>query len=172
MSIATGKGDDGTTALLFGRRVGKDHPRVEAYGTVDELSASLGWLSLSPDLKPEDVETIQIIQLALIKLMTELATDPADWDRAKGKYRFLEQADVEIINTRIRQLEAEGTPFTNFEIPGSSERNARAHLARCVCRRSERRLQHLSSIDEPCRSLLQVYLNRLSDLLWLFGREK
>lgn len=174
MSISTKGGDGGTTALLFGRRVPKTHPRVQAYGAVDELSAALGMVrAIAASEAAETAALLRSIQVELMALMAELAVDAADYDRwtAKGPTQ-IDGAAVERLGQAVKEREAAGSVFKGFDLPGESERHARCHLARAVCRRAERAVITLrDDADTPIRPELLAYLNRLSDLLWLLGRE-
>ena len=158
MSIATQTGDDGSTSLLFGRRVPKTHPRVVANGACDELNAALGMARAFCGF--EDVAArIEAIQRELVDLMGELATDEADLERyvAKG-YRCV---DVE---------ERERISFRHWATPGASRESAVLDLARTACRRAEREAVALGERGLRVNPETVRYLNRLSDLCWLFAR--
>lgn len=169
MSIATRTGDDGTTSLLYGRRVPKDHPRVSAYGTVDELSAGLGLArATAPD--PATARLLHDIQKALIPLMGELATDAADHPRfMASKMPHLLPEDLGHLDTALAAIEAQGLTFEGWTQPGASLHDAHLHHARTLCRRAEREIAQLLRQEYPVRPLLPQYLNRLSDLLWLLA---
>jgi cob(I)alamin adenosyltransferase len=173
MSITTKGGDGGTTSLLFGRRVPKNHPRVEAYGTVDELSAALGLVRAALAPEAPSKEMIRRIQHDLISLMAECAVDEADLERwLKKEPRRLDDADVSSLENEIQTRESLLEHMREFDLPGENELHARCHLARTLCRRSERALVAMRDVHGiPLRAPLTRYLNRLADLLWLLGRE-
>ncbi len=172
MSVATRTGDDGTTALMFNRRLPKSHIRVETYGTIDELNSSIGlaraycnadWF-FAPDLKT--------IQLALVRLMGELATHPDDRARyIEGGYGLLKDSDLQLLDALVARFEKEERiNFKGWATPGETLPSAALDVARTVCRRAERRLAELAATDPLDGSLAPAFLNRLSDLLWLAAR--
>jgi cob(I)alamin adenosyltransferase len=170
MSIATRTGDDGTTALMYGRRVGKADPRVEAYGTVDELNAALG-LARAHAALPLVREELPAVQKQLVALMGELAVAPEDIVRYRGskKYAKLEPAALAHLDELVARIEAGKIAFDGWATPGASVASAALDVARTVCRRAERCVVELapeSSVD----NLTIRYLNRLSDVLWLLAR--
>ena len=163
MKIYTKTGDQGDTLLFGGQRVRKDHPRIEAYGTVDELNSVLGIARCEP-LPTEIDELLARIQNELFALGAELATpDPPARGTAligPGHAAALEQA--------IDRYEARLAPLKQFVLPAGTRAAALLHLARTVCRRAERRLISLcAATAEPIGGELIVYLNRLSDLLFV-----
>lgn len=168
MKIYTKTGDAGTTGLFGGGRVGKDDPRVEAYGDVDELNATLG-LARALEPMPRIDEVLVPIQRDLFAIGALLATP----DREKMS-QHLEKARVD--EERVAQLERaiddadrELEPLRAFVVPGGSPKAAALHVARTVCRRAERRVVHLqAAVEIP--QLVVVYLNRLSDLLFTLAR--
>ena len=168
MSIATRTGDDGTTALMFGRRVRKDDPRVEAYGTVDELNAALG-VARAQANRPRVAEELLAIQQQLVALMGELAVAPEDLERyrAAGKYPKLEASALAKLDELVAWLEAEKISFDGWATPGANLGAAALDMARTICRRAERRVVELN--DAETRLAIR-YLNRLSDVLWLMAR--
>ncbi len=161
MKIYTRTGDDGTTSLFSGGRVRKDHLRVEAYGTVDELNSHLGLArALKPDAEIDHL--LEQVQNHLFHLGADLATPldaKADWvvRMDEAKVVWLENS----IDGMTNQLE----PLKNFILPGGSPAAAQIHIARTVCRRAERITVALGE-HEPLSQLCITYLNRLSD--WLF----
>lgn len=162
MPIYTGGGDEGTTALRSGIRVSKTHPRIEAYGTVDELNAVIG---IARGELATDVDAILAdVQEALHILQAELATpDPADRDvRIRDDH-------VSALEDAIDEADEELDPLQSFIIPGGTDDGARLHHARTVCRRAERRVLALGE-RESIRDNAIIYLNRLSDLLFVLGR--
>src|SRR5579862_8060601 len=168
MRIYTRTGDEGTTGLFGGGRVAKDDPRVEAYGDVDELNATLG-LARAIETDPRIDEILVAVQRDLFGLGALLATpDPAKMREQLAKAR-IDETRITQLEGAIDDGEAELTPLRAFIIPGGSPKAATLHIARTVCRRAERRVVHLShSVDLP--PLAAIYLNRLSDLLFVLAR--
>ncbi len=166
MKIYTKTGDDGQTGLFGGPRVSKDAPRIEAYGTVDELNSVLG-LARTAKLDPDADALVSRIQNELFALGAQLATpDPA----AHGT-QMITAAHVAALESAIDHYEAELEPLKNFILPGGTPAAAHLHLARAVCRRAERRLVTLcGEPDEAVAPELVIYLNRLSDLLFVLAR--
>lgn len=166
MKIYTKTGDEGQTGLFGGPRVSKDAPRIEAYGTVDELNSVLG-LARTETL-PQSIDALLAgIQSELFSLGAELATpNPA----AKGT-DLIGPANIERLEQAIDHYEADLEPLKQFILPGGTKGAATLHLARTVCRRAERRLVTLvHSTSEKISPELVVYLNRLSDLLFVLAR--
>ena len=166
MRIYTKTGDDGNTGLLGSRRVAKDDPRVEVYGTVDELNATLG-VARAQGLDPEADRTVAMLQDELFVVGSALA-DPS----VQGPFHnAITPEHVERLEAAIDGLEAELKPLTQFILPGGTLAAAQLHLARTVCRRAERLAVTLSR--QPSEAVprdLIVYLNRLSDLLFVLAR--
>jgi len=167
VKIYTRTGDEGETGLFGGGRVSKTHPRVEAYGDVDELNATVG-LARAIELMPRVDEVLVPIQRDLFAIGALLATP----DREKMK-KHLEKASID--EKRIAELERaidggdeELEPLKSFIIPGGTPKAAALHVARTVCRRAERRVIALGQEEIP--SIVVVYLNRLSDLLFTLAR--
>jgi cob(I)alamin adenosyltransferase len=166
--IYTRTGDDGDTGLFGGGRVPKDHPRVEAYGDVDELNSFVG-LARSIESETRIDEVLAPIQRDLFAIGALLATPNRD--------KMSEQlAKARIDDERISQLERaidaadqELEPLKAFVLPGGTPKAAALHVARTVCRRAERRVVALAR-DEELPALVVVYLNRLSDLLFTLAR--
>lgn len=166
MKIYTKVGDGGDTYLFGGGKVRKDHPRVNAYGDVDELNSVLGWAaSLTQD--SEILETLELIQKELFVLGADLATPPdARPPKAVPRIGSKEIARLEKIIDKIsKQLPA----LTHFILPGGSSLGAALHLARAVCRRAERVLIPLMGSDKSIQDA-QIYMNRLSDFLFILAR--
>jgi len=157
--IYTRTGDNGTTGLADGSRVGKDAPRVDAIGDVDELNSAIGLL-LAEDLPEAMRASMVAVQHDLLDLGGELCL-PGHTLINEGHVTRLEQA--------LDQLNATLPPLKEFVLPGGSRAAAAAHLARTVCRRAERKLVALSRTDNVPPLLLH-YLNRLSDLLFVSAR--
>lgn len=170
MSIATRTGDEGTTALMYGRRVAKTHPRVDAYGTVDELSAALGFVrATATDSWVNQI--IEATQHELVGLMGELAVDDQDHQTYEdSKYARVTPDQLERLDGIVTRLEEENIRFEGWSTPGTSLHSAALDLARTTCRRSERRIWRLVESDQSVNPLGLKYLNRLSDVLWLLAR--
>ena len=168
MKIYTRTGDRGDTGLFGGGRVPKDDPRVDAYGDVDELNAHLG-LARAIEMMPRIDEVLLPVQRDLFAIGALLATP----DHAKMREQL---AKASIDDARISQLEQaiddgeeELEPLRAFIIPGGTPKAAALHVARTVCRRAERRVITLSHGTE-LPAVVVVYLNRLSDLLFVLAR--
>lgn len=171
MSIATKTGDDGSTALIFGRRLSKNDPRVWAYGTVDELNAALGWARATvTELFVTDA--ILLIQKELVTLMGELAVHPDDRERyKKSGFPTLEASMVDRLTAIIDDLEKNHKVcYDGWATPGATAGSAALDLARTVCRRAERYAVALAELGQPISPAILAYLNRLSDLCWLWAR--
>jgi cob(I)alamin adenosyltransferase len=162
--IYTRTGDSGETGLIGGHRVLKDHPRVEAYGAVDELNAHLGAVRVQMEDAQVDA-LISQIQHRLFDLGAELATPAGAATRASA----VDDTDVADLERAIDMHQATLTPLREFILPGGAQVAATLHVARTVCRRAERRLVALAQ-NEPVRGELLRYLNRLSDLLFVLAR--
>jgi cob(I)alamin adenosyltransferase len=169
MKIYTKTGDRGDTGLFGGPRVAKDHPRIEAYGTVDELNAVLG-LVRCEKLSSDVDDLLARIQNELFDVGAELATPQPD---AHGIARVGEP-QAQALEQAIDHYQAGLSPLKTFILPGGSKAAAWLHLARTVCRRAERRLVTLvgetADSEEEVSPALVVYLNRLSDLLFVLAR--
>jgi cob(I)alamin adenosyltransferase len=166
MSIATKKGDAGQTGLAGGIRVSKSSLRVEAYGTVDELNSALGFArSLCEDDKLR--ERTKRIQRELFQIGSALATPP---ESRKAQVPVTEEM-VESLTKQIYQIEATEGLISDWSLPGEHTVAAAYDLARTVCRRAERNVVRLVESGESIAPCILPYLNRLSDLLWLYGRE-
>jgi len=166
MKIYTKTGDDGTTGLFGGTRVDKDDARVEAYGTVDEANACIG-LARAEQLPSELDEILARIQSDLLVLGAELACVPGH--EARLSVALLTDADITRLESAVDELESKLEPLKNFILPGGTRAAAGLHLARTVTRRAER-LALRAQRAPPLRPLLLVYLNRLSDLLFVLAR--
>jgi cob(I)alamin adenosyltransferase len=165
MKIYTKTGDDGTTGLFGGARVPKASARVEAYGTVDELNAAIGVARATrPDERAEDI--LAHAQVDLFTMGAELACVPGK--EAKLAMPLLHAEDIARLERDIDGLEATLIALQTFILPTGSPQAAALHLARTVCRRAERAV--LAMEDAPARRELVVYLNRLSDLLFVLAR--
>jgi len=170
MSIVTRTGDKGITALMYGRRVSKCHPRVEAYGCVDELNAALGVVraSAEPDfIRPHVLE----IQQDLVIVMGELATAVEDLPRyVQDGYTLVTSRLTHKLDAVVQEIESRQISLKGWATPGGSPNAGALDLARTVCRRAERRVCALQEADQLQNSEIIVYLNRLADLLWLMAR--
>jgi cob(I)alamin adenosyltransferase len=174
-SIATRTGDDGTTSLLYGQRVPKDHPQIEAVGVFDELNAALGAVKphLAEDVRGRAVHALlTLVQKNLIAIMGELACAESDAARyAASKFEKLANLDLTRLDEAVATLETRGLSFGGWATPGANARAATLDLARVVARRAERRLSALPAHGRAVRPVLQQFVNRLSDLIWLLARE-
>jgi len=170
MSIATRTGDDGTTALMYKRRVPKTHPRVEANGALDELNAALGVARATADdawLRGE----LLAIQKQLVDVMGEMATAPADLERyARDGFTLVIPAMTARLDELVKHLEAQEISFKGWATPGATPLAAALDVARTGCRRAERRVCAVRDTGEPVNGEIVIYLNRLSDVLWLLAR--
>jgi cob(I)alamin adenosyltransferase len=170
MSIATKKGDDGSTGLMYNRRVSKCHPRVEAYACVDELNSALGMAraTAAHDFISEKILTIQ---KDLVNLMGELATAVEDLERyAKDGFKSISNEATAQLDGWVLEIEAQNITYKGWATPGATVHSAALDIARATCRRAERRVCSLQADDQLRNTEIIVYLNRLSDLLWLFAR--
>lgn len=173
MSISTKRGDEGQTDLMFGRRISKNHPRVVANGSIDEMNAALG--TARATAKHELVQTrIAEIQADLINVMGEIATDKADLEKYAEKGFKLTGSDlVEKLDEWVRELEKDQEiSFMKWSTPGAAGSSAAAglDLARTICRRGEREVVALVEAGEIENLAILRFLNRLSDVLWLLAR--
>ena len=166
--IYTGGGDKGKTSLVGGFRVSKTHPRLEAYGTVDELNSFIGLLIEEID-DSDTKELLLFIQNKLFTVGSYLATDPT-----KTEYKI----ESHITDDSIKRVEEAidcidgGLPkMTAFVLPGGSRSAAVAHVCRTICRRAERNIYRITETDEVEDSVL-IFMNRLSDLLFVMARRE
>jgi cob(I)alamin adenosyltransferase len=166
MKIYTKTGDRGDTGLFGGPRVKKDAPRIETYGTVDELNSVLG-VARAMGLDADTDQLVGRIQNELFALGAQLATP----DPAAHRTALVGREQIAALETAIDRFEAGLEPLAQFILPGGTPAAAQLHLARTVCRRAERRLVTLiEQSAEPVSIDLLVYLNRLSDLLFVMAR--
>jgi cob(I)alamin adenosyltransferase len=168
--VYTRTGDAGETGLFGGPRVSKDDPRLEAYGTVDELNSVLGIASAT--LEHDDLRAwLQVIQSHLFDVGGELATPDIEQriERGQPVGPRVDDDDVAQLEGWIDALDEELQPLTRFILPGGTVASAHLHLARTVCRRAERRVLTLSR-EAPVAGSVIRYLNRLSDLLFTMAR--
>ena len=171
MSIVTKTGDKGETSLMYGRRVPKSDPRVDAYGCVDELTAALG-LARSISIEKFLSEEILAAQKDLIVVMGELATTPQDRERyVKDGFHLSTAAMVDRITAVIVDLEKDKSLYPkDWVIPGGTSVSAALDFARATCRRAERHIAAFMANDKDFNPEILRYLNRLSDLLWVLAR--
>jgi len=170
VSIVTKTGDNGTTALMYGHRVPKSHPRIEACGAVDELNAALGVARASTTYDFVG-ENLLAVQKNLVSLMGELATRLEDLPRyVKDGYSLLNAEATAKLEDLIQKIEAQNISFKGWATPGATLPSAALDSARAICRRAERRVCELKDADQLKNSVIPIYLNRLADLLWLLAR--
>jgi len=166
MKIYTKTGDKGQTSLIGGTRVPKHHLRIESYGTVDELNSYIG-LIRDQQVSEYQQNLLKEIQDRLFTIGSALASDP---EKSKMKIPDLHQEDIELLEKEIDTMTAELPELRHFILPGGSNAISFCHLARCVCRRAERICVHLSE-DSFVDEKVMVYLNRLSDYLFVLSRK-
>lgn len=168
LKIYTKTGDDGQTALFGGGRVEKDHPRVEAYGEVDELNACLG-MARAVEMMPRIDEVLVPIQRDLFSIGALLATPDHDKMREQLQKARIDEERITELERAIDDCERELEPLRSFILPGGTPKSAALHVARTVCRRAERRVVALQR-EAGLPELVVIYLNRLSDLLFMLAR--
>lgn len=166
MKIYTKTGDTGKTSLIGGTKVPKHHIRVEAYGTIDELNVAIG-LVADQDIEIKTIKFLRAIQNNLFVIGSHLASDPG---KSKMTIPDINTEAVYKLEQAIDDIDALVPPLRNFILPGGHTAVSFCHLARVVCRRAERIVSQLSEVDtvEP---LVLVYLNRLSDYLFMLSRK-
>lgn len=166
MKIYTKTGDSGTTGLFGGQRVSKTHPRIEAYGTVDELNSALGVVR-AESLPSNVTELLKRIQHELFEMGAQLATPPD----AKQTGCAIGETAIERVEQAIDEFDADLSRLRQFILPAGDRGAALLHLARTICRRAERRVVMLAETPgERTPESIIVYLNRLSDLLFVLAR--
>jgi len=165
MSIATTRGDGGQTGLAGGIRISKADLRVEAYGTVDELNSTLGF-ARSICTNKEISAWTEEIQRALFRVGSALAT-PAESRKTPPS---ITPEDVESLTRLVHQIEATEGILSDWSLPGAHTESAAYEVARTVCRRAERNAVRLAASGIEFKPEILSYLNRLSDVIWLFGR--
>lgn len=168
MKIYTKTGDKGTTSLVGGTRVAKDDARLEAYGTVDELNSFIGLLSDTQGVSAELARELKDIQNTLFNLGSQLASLPEDIE----KYHLptVCPSQTTALETAIDRMQEQLEPLKKFILPGGHPAVSLAHVARCVCRRAERRTVTLQRTGVEGLDTAQNYLNRLSDYLFVVAR--
>ncbi len=166
MKIYTKGGDKGQTSLLGGARVYKSHIRIHAYGTIDELNSYVGLLS-DQEINKERVTFLRDIQNILFTVGSHLAASP---DHDSSKLPRTDQEQINLLERAIDTMEEELPVLRSFLLPGGHQSVSFCHLARCVCRRAERLVIKLNDF-EPVEPIIIVYLNRLSDYLYVLARK-
>jgi cob(I)alamin adenosyltransferase len=179
--VATGRGDDGSTGLLFGgERIAKDDPRTEAYGSIDEAVAALGLARAELDTKarygtvPGPIgglaDLILRIQRELFVVGAELATTPEAWDRLRDGETRVSADMLAGVDSLLAEVEAAIEMPREFVVPGETRTSAALELARTILRRAERRVVSLERAGMVPGRYLLPYLNRLADLVWVLAR--
>ncbi len=170
MSIATRKGDDGTTGLMYNKRVPKSHPRVAAMGAVDELNAAIGMARAlnGPGFVGDN---LLIIQKELVTFMGEMATLPEDLERYGGDgFQIVAPELTAKLDKLVAEIEGQGISYRGWATPGANAACGSLDMARTICRRAERGVQGLRDSGDIQNVEMIVFLNRLSDVLWLMAR--
>jgi len=171
-AVATGKGDDGTTGLLYGGRIAKDDPRTEAYGAVDEAVAVLGVarVALTQARLAELSDLVLRYQRELFVVGAELATNPTAVDRLQDGVTRVSEEMLNGVETDLARWEATVKMPREFIVPGETWASAELEVARTVLRRAERRIVALDRAVELDSPWVGSYVNRLADLLWVLAR--
>ena len=164
MKIYTTTGDEGMTSLVGGTRVSKFDTRVEAYGTIDELNSYIG-LIRSQNIDAHIIDILHQIQGKLMDISAIVASDGSVKNLPK-----IDSEDVRILENEIDKITAQVEPLRNFILPGGHTIPAFCHIARTVCRRAERVVLKLNN-EEPLPQILLIYINRLSDYLFMLARK-
>ncbi|MBA3435452.1 MAG: cob(I)yrinic acid a,c-diamide adenosyltransferase [Chloroflexi bacterium] len=178
--VATGRGDDGSTGLLFGGRVQKDDPRTEAYGTTDEAVAALGMARAeigelrSAGSLPAELDALADLLLRLQRELfvvgAELAANPDAWPKLQDGTTMVDEAMLAGIETELAAYEARIEMPREFVVPGASRLSAALELSRTILRRAERRAVSLQRDGLIAGAWLVPYLNRQADLVWVLAR--
>lgn len=166
MKIYTKTGDKGETSLIGGTRVPKYHLRIESYGTVDELNSYIG-LIMCQEINSHYQAILKEIQDRLFTIGSSLAADP---EKSKMKIPDLLATDITLLENEMDQMNEQLPELRHFILPGGNTIVSYCHLARCVCRRAERLTVHLAE-DSYVDSNITIYLNRLSDYLFVLARK-
>jgi cob(I)alamin adenosyltransferase len=166
MKIYTKTGDTGQTSLLGGKRVPKNHLRIESYGTIDELNSQIGFLR---DQEMNEAYKLQLIEVQdrLFTIGSHLAADP---EKNKIKIPPLVEQDINYLENAMDEMNKHLPEMRNFLLPGGHTTVSCCHLARCICRRAERIIVHLSE-ESSVESIVLKYINRLSDYLFVLSRK-
>ncbi|MBO7521813.1 MAG: cob(I)yrinic acid a,c-diamide adenosyltransferase [Opitutales bacterium] len=169
MTISTKTGDEGECSLMFGQRVPKFSLRVCAYGAVDEMCSALG-LAKASAKSPRLKDDISKIQSDLIKLMTELATSNQNHAKlAEKNIPLINSEDLDFLENSVAKIEKDGEFFKGWTLAGENTLEAHFNMARTICRRAEREIARLNAEEPLPRKLPLAYINRLSDLIYLWG---
>ncbi|WP_207423651.1 cob(I)yrinic acid a,c-diamide adenosyltransferase [Desertivirga brevis] len=166
MKIYTKTGDKGQTSLIGGVRVPKYHLRIESYGTIDELNSYIG-LIREHEIDPHHKTVLKEVQDRLFTVGSVLASDP---EKSRMKLPDLKEEDVLMLENEMDRMEVLLPELKHFILPGGGKTASFCHIARCICRRAERLVVHLSE-ESYVNEMVMVYLNRLSDYLFVLGRK-
>ncbi|MDY0254169.1 MAG: cob(I)yrinic acid a,c-diamide adenosyltransferase [Tenuifilaceae bacterium] len=166
MKIYTKTGDKGSTSLIGGKRVPKNHPRIDAYGTVDELMA---FTALLRDQDAIDKQWKSVLAEVLDRLMSCASILAADCTDCKVKLPIIQDADIRFLEEQIDIMDEQLEPLTSFVLPGGHQAVSLCHVARTICRRAER-LAISVAVESPLPENLVKYINRLSDFFFTFSR--
>ena len=167
-NVYTRTGDTGMTSLVGGQRVSKNDPRIEAYGTIDELNSAIGVVAAFPQLPSEEIADLRFIQNRLFNIGGYLACRPDE-----GTYRLepgISDGDIERLERMTDGYDSRLEPFRRFILPGGSQPAAACHMARTICRRAERRVIDLIDTGAEVEPIVVRFINRLSDLLFILAR--
>lgn len=167
MKLYTKGGDQGSTSLIGGERVSKCDSRVEAYGTIDELSAQIAMLR--DMLAKNGIKEFSGDLVAILRTLMAIEALMAVGRGAEGKVKDIPEADIKTLETRIDEISSTLPPLKNFTVPGGDMVISQAHICRTVCRRAERRACRAAA-EHDISSNAMIYLNRLSDYLYAVGR--
>ena len=166
MKIYTKTGDKGSTALIGGKRVPKNHPRIEAYCTVDELMA---FVALLRDQAEVDEYWKSVLAEVLDRLMSCASILAADCDDCQVRIPSIPDSDIEFLERQMDEMDSQLEPLTSFVLPGGHQVVSLCHVARTICRRAERLSIQLSETTQVPQNLI-MYLNRLSDFFFMLSR--
>lgn len=166
MKIYTKTGDQGQTSLLGGSRVNKYNIRIESYGTVDELNSYIGIIR-SSEISQKQKEALIEIQNKLFTIGSQLATEPG---KENANLPLIQDEDITFLEKGIDNMDSSLPPMKNFVLPGGHPVVAHCHVARCICRRAERLVTHLND-ESMVPAIILIYLNRLSDYLFILSRK-
>lgn len=166
MKIYTKKGDKGETSLIGGTRVSKYSLRIEAYGTIDELNSYTG-LIRDQEMDEVFIDVLLEIQDRLFTIGSNLAADP---EKSKMKLPEIKESDIEFLEKQIDLMDENLPPMRSFVLPGGHQTVSFCHIARCICRRAERKIIELSS-NEQVNPIVIAYINRLSDYYFMLSRK-
>jgi len=167
MKIYTKTGDEGKTGLIGGTRVWKNNPRIEAYGTIDELNSFTGLLRCE-EIPEQEKAVLEIIQHKLFAIGSHLATDRSASDLKAAS--IIREKDILMLEDEMDRMDQHLPELTNFVLPGGSRANALCHVCRTVTRRAERRILDLREADAAPDALILKFVNRLSDYFFTLSR--